>query len=361
MRPAEIILKISLGLLTASLVLACASQKVMKKEIVEENPPDFNRGMKALNAEDFGAAAELFDHLLVAKPATELDLVTSFNSGAAHEGLGDCKEAAERYREVVRSSAGKFARLEAQALFRLSLMYECLGEDTKTVTALLDARKRSRELPVEISRAELPARLAAAYSRLGNRAKALQYFRQASDGLKLLLAQSGNSNKAKETFGRTLYFMGRLNASQKNADGDPIRYLQSLSMQQPYLLQAIEVAPPEWVRKANDDLLTAYDNILRFSLKNPARQHEFYIRALQVIAELRKIRMPDAGPQEDSIFTNVDKTERQIRDRLSVVPSQNPLTNEALKRDGLKREGRLVTPRPAPRPAPKTQSGRRKK
>lgn len=336
--------KMWLSAVLAVFVLGACSSSKPKMDVVDEPNPDFDRGVRLLEHEEFGAAAEVFDHLLVAKPASEIDLLTTYNSGAAYEGLNQCGKAAERYREVVRSSAGKYSRLESQALFRLSLMYECLGQDVKTVTALLDARRRGKNLPIEVARAELPARLAAAYSRLGNRAKAVEYFQQASEGLKVILADGTSSRKQKETLGRTLYYMGRLSPSQRNAEGDGISYLQSLSMQQPYLLQAIEVAPPTWARKANDDLFVAYDNMLRFNPQNHDHRHEYLVRALQVINELRKIRMPDAGPQEDAVFAHLDKTERHIQNELATVAETTRLTPEAQKREGLRRQGRPVDP-----------------
>jgi hypothetical protein len=66
----------------------------------------------------------------------------------------------------------------------MSIMYECLGQDTKAITSLLDARKRGKDLPFETQVAEIPGRLAAAYARMNNRTKALEYFNQASEGLR---------------------------------------------------------------------------------------------------------------------------------------------------------------------------------
>lgn len=304
--------------------------------------PEFDRGMRALDHEDFVNAADIFDHLLVAKPASEMDLVITYDSGVAHEGLGECPKAAERYREVVRGSAGKYQRVEAQALYRLSLMYECLGQDAKTVTSLLDARKRAKDLPLEIERAEIPARLAAAYSRLGNREKALEYFSQASVGLKAILAKGTSAKAQKEAMSRTLFFMGHLNTAQKAGAVDPIGYLKSLSMQQPYLLQAVEIGHLTWSRKAADDLTAAYDNMMNFQFKDRQQKYAFYTQAMQVIAELRKIRMPDGGVQEDNIFVQVDKTQRRIQMALADASVTNPMTAEAEKREGLKREGRIV-------------------
>lgn len=348
--------------LTLSLIACAAKPKINQTDFSDSSArPEFDRGQRALEHEDYSAAAEAFDQLLVAHPATEVDLVTSYNSGAAHEGLGDCAKASERYREVVRASAGKFTRIEAEALFRLSLMYECLGQDAKAVAALLDTRKRAKGLPPEIMRAELPARLAAAYSRLGNRAKALQYFNQASSGLKGLLASGTSTRAQRETMGRTLFYMGRLNPAQRRGDVDPAAFLNSLSMQQPYLLQAVELNHPTWSRKAVEDLTTAYDGLTRFQIKPAAKRREFYLRAKQVIAEIRKIRLPEAGPMEDEVFEQVDKTERRLQTWLADVSETTPLTSEAKRREGLRREGRAVTPRPAKSPAKKASPGRAKK
>ena len=333
------------------LIAACASNSTKMREaeaLAEANQPEFDRGMRLLEIEDFSGAADIFDRLLLTKVGTEDDLITSYNSGVAHEGLGHCQKALDRYREVVRGSAGKFTRIEVQALFRSSLMYECLGQDKKALAALLDAKKRGPALPLEIERAELPARLAATYSRLGNRPKALEYFNQANTGLKAILASGPTNRKQKEVLARTLYFMGKLNPAQRTADADPMGFLQSLSMQQPYLLQAIEIGNPVWSRKAQEDLTTAYDNMLRYSLKDRELRRQFFVRAQQVMAELRRIRMPNAGPMEDSVFDQVDKTARHLQIQMADAAEAMPLTPEAAKRQGLRRQGKLEDPKAAP-------------
>jgi len=330
--------------LSLSLV-ACASSRVKDESIEKENDPRtaaFERGMKALEGEDYATAAELFDGILVARPGTEFDLIALYNSAAAYEGLGECARAGGKYREVVRSSATRFRRVEAQALFRLSLMYECLNQDAKAITALLDARKRGNELSNEIIGAEIPARLAAAYARMGNREKALQYFGEASRGLKALLASPSSSKTQQETISRTMYFMGRLNSAQRNATASPTTYLQSLSMQQPYLLQAMELAHPVWGQKAYEDLHTAYANIWQFKIDNPDQRREFYTRALQNVAELRKIRLPNASAYADQTFAELDRTQTKLQNELALVAETNRLTPDAERREGLRRQGRVV-------------------
>lgn len=305
--------------------------------------PQFDRGVQALDAERYADAAAIFDALLVKKPATDLDLVTIFNSGVAYENLGQCQKASERYRQVVRASATKFKRIEGEALFRLSMAYECMGQDAKTVTALLDAKRRGKDLSFEVVNAEIPARMAAAYARLGNREKALEYFNQASQGLKATVSRS-SGRVQKDLLARTLYLMGKLSPTQRSAGVEPTTYLQSLSMQQPYLLQAMEFNKAPWSGKAEEDLKAAYRNIWDFNIADPEQKREFYTRGLQTINELRKIRLnkPDSGI--DSVFVMLDDTENKLQNQLTKLGPTNKLTSAAEKREGLKQNGRLVDP-----------------
>ena len=343
-------------ILIAVLVLtACVSKRKQSDATLREDSPiqaKFDQGVRALDNEQFGTAAEIFDGILLQKPGTDMDLVAMFNSGIAYEGLGDCKKASERYRQVVRSSAKKFKRLESEALFRLSMAYECMGQDAKAITALIDAKNRGKELPFETLNAEIPAHLAAAYARLGNRQKALEYFNMASQGLKAVVSQ-GTGRVQTELVAKTLFLMGKLSPSQRRAEADPTSYLQSISMQQPYLLQAVEMHKEPWSSKAETDLKLAYENIWMFKFTDREKETQFHTRALQTINELRNLRMPKPDIGVDSVFAMVDQTERKIRTELSRVSEANKLTTEAQRREGLKQDGRLVDPKPPVQPQKK--------
>jgi len=334
--------------LMMTFLTACSStaSKPQMTTLRQDSPQQqqFDQGVKAIDAERYADAADIFDRLVVEKPGTEMELVAVFNSGVSYEGLGNCKKASDRYRRVVRASAGKFRRIESQALFHLSMMYECMGQDAKTITALLDAQKRGKELSFEVSDAEIPARLAAAYSRLGNRQKAIEYFNRASQGLKMIVSK-GTGRVRTELVGQTLYQMGKLSPSQHQAEVDPTTYLQSISMQQPYLLQAIEMHKDPWSSKAEADLKVAYENIWLFKFTDREKERSFYTRGLQTINELRNLRMPDPDQGVDSVFVTLDETQRRLQNELAHVSSTNPLTQEADRREGLKQHGRLVDPK----------------
>lgn len=348
-------------ILAISILPACASKSAKSQaEIAEDDTtnPAFDRGLRALEQERYAEAAQIFDKLLVANPGTERDLVILYNSAAAHEGMGHCQKAVDRYRQVVRSSNGKFVQIEAQSLFRMSIMYECLGQDTKTITSLLDARKRGKDLPYETRVAEIPGRLAAAYARMNNRDKALEYFNLASEGLKKIVART-NNHRQKELLGRTLYLMGQLNHSQRSANAEPSSYMQSLSMQQPYLLQAIEMDHPVWSKKAAADLQLGYENIWKFKIEDVEDQRSFYTRGLQAIQELKKIRLPGAGSLAGPVFAQLDRTESKLNAELAKLAEVNKLTPAAEGREGLKRQGRLIDPPPTGAPKVKSKGTKR--
>jgi tetratricopeptide (TPR) repeat protein len=330
------------------LLVACASAPAPEKTLEEINTEavhqnSFDKGLKQLEQLQYADAAKTFDALLVAKPATEFDLVALYNAGAAYEGLGECTKASERYRSAVRSSGNKYPRIEAEALFRLSLMYECLGKDVKAIAALIDAKKRGKSLPLETLQAQIPARLAAAYARIGNRKKALEYFSVASEGLKKIIARETPAQK-KEILSRTLFMMGALTPAQRNAEVSPQSFFQSLTMQQPYLLQAAEMGHPNWSKRAAEDLTAGYDNIWKFKFDDPEKQRDFYMRGLQAAKELEKIRLPNEGELVAGVFNHVIDTESRLQAELSKTAETTHLTPAAQKRQALKRQGRAVDP-----------------
>lgn len=325
----------------------CASKRVDPKVDARRlaTRETFERGVQELDKENYAAAAKIFDGLIVENPATEFDLIAIYNSGSAQEGLGNCERAADRYRQLVRSSAGKFQRIEAMALFRASLMYECLGQDVKAVTSLLDVRKRRAHLPPETIEAEIPARLSAAYSRLGNRKRALYYLTLASRGLKKIVAQEHGA-KQLNLLGQTLYLMGKLNEGQRRAEGDGLIYLQGISFQQPYLLQAAELDHEKWTELAAADLEQAYQNIWKFKYSSESDQEKYYTRAIQLTRELRQLRMPNKVSIElTRLFASVDKIESQLQVELTRLGARTKLTPEAQSQQAIKKKGRLVDPK----------------
>jgi len=327
------------------LAIGCTSAPKKKSAVSQDTTQSrMDEGMAAMQRSDFSAAAAVFDKMLVQKPASEFDLIILYNAGVAHESMSECKRATELYRKAVSGAVAlKLPRVEAEAFYRLSLAYECLGDDQKTIVSLLDTKKRSKNLVPEIASCELPARLAAAYARIGQRDKALQYFHEASNGLKVALTQSGTTTRIQQQFAaKTLYAMGTLTPVQKGLNGDSKGFLSALSMQQPYLLQSAELNIAPESRQAADELIFAYENLMKMKPSDPIGGRRFLQIALQDIAEIKKIRLPNKGPLIDEIYDKIEAEESRIRQQLVTVSDTTPLTEEAQSREGLKRQGRVI-------------------
>ena len=358
--------------LLAIVLMGCAAKKTKPTPLAEgeayESPipsadqQTFERGMGHLEKEEFELALEEFDRIISSNPTSEFHLVTLFNRGAALEGMGKCAEATKVYRQTLRRSHKRYRRIEAQSLFRLAYTYECLGDIPKQIASLRDAMRRRKFLSQEISAAELPARLAAAYARTGNLKTAEKYFAEAQKGLMQVHADLGDPLQRKELLARTLYFMGRVQPDPDRVSKLSEAYIGSLKYLQAYLLKSTEMASREWSPRAAENLVEAY-KVIWLALERPPQlnadpkdkaveetalrrwQAKLAQGAVNNIQSLRTLRFPD--PKESvgvqDIFREMDKQERKLQAYLADLAVSTDLTPEAKKREGIKREGQVKT------------------
>jgi len=129
---------------------------------------------------------------------------------------------------------------------RQSYAYECLGQNDKVIIALADVRRRQKVLPEDTAKAEVPARLAAAYARAGNRKEAERFFREALEGVKFLQLKYKDSILLADRLSESLFFMGRSNVSEAEFLRDPVSQVKGLELMQLYLLQAAEIGSAKW-------------------------------------------------------------------------------------------------------------------
>lgn len=314
----------------------------------------FEQGLNELGAENYARAAKIFDSILVQNPASEFDLITLFNSAAAYEGLGNCTTAGKRYRQLAQTAAKNFPRIEAQALYRLSYAYECLGYPEKVVASLVDVKKRASFLPDETAKAEVPARLAAAYAQMGQIDVAKKYFDEAEAGIKQLRRTQSQRPDLPALLARTYFFMGRVQDRQGTRTTSD-QFFQGLRFQQAYLIKAIEINQMPWSRKAADKILEAYrdmwtymDEARKQAAKNSYQEERAVVlgwveSGLQALLELKTLRFPGGPESAESkrLFSQLDEEQRRMQEFLAEFATSHPLTPEAEKRQGLKREGRV--------------------
>lgn len=343
------------------LVTGCAGKKTTTEGLTtreEEARDEFQRGLKLLDQERYAEAAKVFDRILIQSPAEEFDFVVMYNLGAAHEGLKNCKTAADSYKQVAKGSAGKFPRLEALALLRLSYAYECLGLNEKVIASLMDVRRRRKHLPEDAAKSEVPARLAAAYARMGNRTEAEKYFKEALNGVKFLQVKYKDSIVLADRLSESLFFMGRSNVSENEFLRNPVAQVKGLELMQLYLLQAAEIGSSKWSGRAVNEILGNYSRVWKFMEKLDAPENpdptlrirdrdklrsDVLRETLRSVRVLRAQRLPsrqESAPVAQ-LFQGLEREERKLAAMLAEVGPYTDLTPQAADREGLKRSGKV--------------------
>jgi tetratricopeptide (TPR) repeat protein len=326
-------------------------------------PAEFRAGLQLLSERKFTEALAVFDHYTSQNPTAPYAQATELNSGRALEGLERYSEAAERYRGIVVATNGIAPRLEAMALYRSSFCHEALGEDQQTVAVLVDLFNRLTAapgiLPEEIAHAELPARLAAVYARIGNYQMALDYYKKAESGIARL--RHARNGSVPNWLPRTLYFMGRLAAHPVTWD-DFESALRPLAHGQIYLLEASDLGIEPWADRSATDLITIYQQLFTVIEKAPqisssdpliewrVTQSTQWQRATMITENLQELVARKApGPQENltpaslKIFAFVEDLSGKLHEVLAARPAGEGLTPESLTRSQAVR-GRVVTP-----------------
>lgn len=323
----------------------------------------FNTGIEQLDQENYAAAEKTFRNLVIENPTSQFHWVAMYNLAAAYEGLKKCQEAGVGYRKVARASMNKYPRLEAQALFRLSFAYSCLGFDEKAVASLLDAQRRSALLQEDVAVAEIPARLAAAYARLGNKEKANEYFGKASRGVQMLREKNKNRRAIRDILAKTLFLMGRMSPIEARVSADPFDYLTTLQLLQIYLLESVELNSDEWSPQSAQEIVKAYENIWEIvskvksiettdpELKKKKMSELRFRAASEALANIKILKSsfrPDLknNAHIDQLRPALDGQQRKLEMYLAENAVTTPLSDEAEKAQGLRRQGRTTEPLP---------------
>ncbi len=320
----------------------------------------FNKANKIMDDGQFEKAAKAYDDIALNDPVGQLDLIIIYNAGIAYYQAGDCKTAGERLRGVVRL-AGKMApQVKYRALMQLADVYTCLGDNAKTITTLVEAERGGHVLPPEIQLAEIPARLAAAYARIGNITEAQRYYGIAERGLNEVGVTLQQQRDQSKIIARILLEMGSMQ-QLKPETLKSAQYLASVRALQKYLYKAIELNVDGSSQSAADQIVHAYDSIWYYIDQNQkaplgdlaAREEtkkklQIAELAVQDLKDLYHQHIPDPNePPVISQFLGEMKTrELKFRNYIAVNIVGTNLTPEALQAQSLRREGRVLNPNP---------------
>ena len=328
------------------------SERLKKEEAMEEARKTFEKATRFLDRERFDDAREILEGLVKDKPVTELDLIVLFNLGFAYEGLGDCKKAGQRYRQVISMTNRRPSPLFGQALLRLSYAYECVGATELAISTLKRAEALDEEiLPLTVLKSEIPARLASHYAQLGQRKEALRYFQLADDGIIELQKAMRKKTDLIDQITRAYYLMGRVHVRQGRAITAKA-YFEALQLQQTFLLRSAELSENKWSKLASQELKIVYDRVdslvkeekdqnANLSMRERRQLERDWIeRALVSLEKVKALKLPseEQSPHIENVFQFLDEKKIHFQAQLALLASDTEKTNEALELEKLKKE-----------------------
>jgi tetratricopeptide (TPR) repeat protein len=314
-----------------------------------EAPALYREGVELLEQNKFDESLQKLNRFIQQNPASPWYQAANFNSARALEGLKSWSDAGALYHQVVNATANA-PKLQALALYRLSYIHEALADDPQVVADLTDLQPRRRYLPQEVAEGELPARLAAAYARVGSFEKAQQYYQRAEIGLARLRQKSKD---LPEWLPHTLFLMGETSHSQLSwADFET--YIRPLARSQVYLMQAAELNQAPWSEKAADELLQVYNDLVQtIQTATPSsgdpilakrelqrRQWDRVALVIECLTDLRARAIAENAdvPEVAKINSGLKKIDRQLSKLLDERPAGEGLTAAAIA----KRKARIM-------------------
>lgn len=336
---------ILLSVLFLTLISCGHSKKKDQKPTREQQTQKlYNEAMTFMQRDNFKSAIKNFNIILNKYPSSKYEQLVMYNLASSYESMNNCRKAGVIYQKLVKATQGNAPRTQAEALLRLSYIYECLGQDGKVISTLQDAYKRKNVLPPEVSDAEIPARLAGAYARRGQHKLAKKYFEKARQGLKVVNNQVRTPNKKKQLLAKTFYLMGSYKQIEIKQIGVK-KYIESLKTFQPYLLRSAEFTETEWSSKAIDEILYGYDNVWTEISKQDknSKNNKSLSRAIEsVIVAINMLKLNRlSDPSEEavitSLFNTIEEKEEKFKRLLASMESDLELTEEAQKRLSIKK------------------------
>lgn len=240
-------------------VAACASISMPRGESSSQGISEataLSQIEQQLTSGHFEAALEGANQFQAAHPFSLRSQKVRFFKGRALEELGRWSEAEQTYRAISVISEKNQPEISALALYRLSYVYEALGDNQRVLTSLFEAGKYAPFLPPEVTNAEIPSRLAMVYAKENNAAEARKWLVQADLGLRKTF-DSRKEPLTEAWLAQTYYNMGAISTEQLSND-NIMTVLQGQQAVQKYLIRALQYGDPVWSAKAREKLKSTY-------------------------------------------------------------------------------------------------------
>jgi tetratricopeptide (TPR) repeat protein len=320
---------------------------------------NLDAAFRLLENGQFNEASEEFKKFINNNPSSPYWIQATFGLALVSEGLEEWDEALKYFREIThQAGVSGDHEVAAQSFYKMALCYEQLGNNEMALASLTDASNRSAYLPIEIARAELPARLGVLYTKLNQNEIAETYFHKAENGI-LWIKKLKTPLRDPNWLGKTLLKMGTVSLNQLSEETF-MDSVNNLSRSQKYLLQAIEESDSQSSKSAEIELQNEYSTLTQFIEKLQTRESGDWQRALKDKTEkqflmaaqlleasenLKLFLLPDEHPnykKTAAIPSFLDQVELKLAPFTYSQDLILPLTPEAEKLSSIKRQVRLL-------------------
>jgi hypothetical protein len=283
--------------------------------------------------------------------------------GEIREKSGQEAEAVEAYRKVISHAAGYHSAAAAQALYRISWIFEREKKYEDLLVTLLDLERALGQGDNFVKYIETPARLANTYYVLNQWDKALQQRERVSD--EVFDKHRGQAKSPEIEFQAKLYrsFLGMEPTSET-----PFKSQDILNLTQKELLAVAEVSSPEIAEKAFAGIGNEYERYFNrvkqlAPAKNPVEVSERNQKKLAELAtfldfieELRSARRPPELVANQTLNIAFFRKMQKYEDEARALTKKLEIGVQKAKRDKNVKEPFADAPEKKPVPAPKPKT-----
>lgn len=262
-------IKFSLLLPAMILISGCSLFSKRSEQAVQVSPETqkvetLEQQMKAQN---FEAVVSTSDEFQKQYPYSTQLQRARFLKARALEELERWTEAAQVYQTIATFSEKNQPQISAMSIYRLSHVYEALGDDQRVITSLFEATKYHKYLPIEVVQAEIPSRLAMVYAKENNPKEAQKWLASADQGLKKTL-ESRQEPLTDSWLAEMYYNMGSISTQQLSRD-NILTIIQGQQAVQKYLIRSMQYGDPVWSAKALKRLKETYTDLWKAIENSP--------------------------------------------------------------------------------------------
>jgi tetratricopeptide (TPR) repeat protein len=342
-------------------LVACSTPD---KPVNTDMQNSFAKAMQLTEKADYRKAIVEWEKFMKDFPTTELGPSAMYHKAYSHEQIGEYQSAINLYRSAMTVWGVKNGKDRAQALLRISACYEAMGDNAKSLASLQELSSNKATLSSTQKDIEIPARKALIYAKEGNQTEAKKYFATANKNMNQYLRKSHTDRS--DWLAEILYRLSDVNPALSLPDFSAA--MEGLSINQSYLAKVVEIESAAWSPKAVQRLKSQYTELKNFLVKYVSakdvverREQEEQQKLLaasfiDILDKLPQEFLPNSSVYEKQVEDFQEQTKKQVQDILLARTSGEGLTEDAQRRQGLKRdpqEPKLPTKLPVKKPTVK--------